>query len=600
MKNLSYIFLFLICTSFTNYSYGQKIDEKLLFTATGVNTVDAYSFYTDANGNYAYVEYDQNTSQSRLISNKGNSEFYDVVNAEPKFDKSGNNFTTAYNFRKDTTYLPDNTILLMNGEKIAVMQTVDSYNAFINSANQYQAIVTENDKQYILKYTANGDMSKTGPYDAVKSIYAEINDSQMPIDGGDKAYPNLFKNRNGDFGYILIQNGKASVMFGNDVTNTNYTDILETSFTYDKSGALSYVAKGNGLFYSGYGNEFVVQGDKKWNDFSSVNPPIKFNKDNIPIYVTMDSINENTYMSRLVVGNDYYKVWNSSKSSEISGYSGGIYDINIRDNGNIYFTGQTQIITKNPEGYDDYSYKTVNVNNGVEGKAYFSQGVKKYNKAGASLVSGSASQSDKKVSLYEMVGDNSKVVSEKKYDYISEYDFINGGSKFYYVGITYGDYDKGTRDKSDVYIDGDFIGQYEGLLGQGSEESVYNGLMFNSSGDYVFVAQNSNEKKVNGEMVYDYTSEIISNRDIETPDLPYNKKQFSYIDNLRFLKNGKIFYVGYLYPSDSVVESYLVLDGKIIGKPYTSLNNMKYNKDNNTMTYRASRGNNLYDVTLKF
>jgi hypothetical protein len=601
MKNLSYLFLFLILTSLTDFSYGQKIDEKLLYSGTGQTTIDAYSFYTDGNGNYAYVEYDPISSQSRFVSNKGNSDYYDVVNAEPKFDKNGNNYTTAYNFRKDTTYLADNNVLLMNGANVGEMTTIDSYNAFINSSNQYQCVVTEGDKQYIATYSTDKGLVKTGPYEAVKSIYAEMSD--VPVQGegdGDKMYPNLFKNKNGDFGYILIQNGKASIMFGNDVTNTNYTDISEMSFTYDKSGTLCYIGKSNGLFYSNYGNEFVVQGDKKWNDFNSINAPVKFNKDNIPVYVTIDSINESTYMSRLVVGNDYYKVMNSSKTSDVSGYTGGIYDINLMDNGSISFTGQSQIITKNPNGYDDYSYRTVNVDNGVEGKAYYNQGVKKYNKSGASLVAGSTNQNDKKVSLFMMKGKDSKVVSEKKYDGMYDYGFINGSNKYYYIGITYGDYEKEIRDKSDVYIDDEIVGTFENLLGQGSEEGTYNTIIFNSNGDYAFVVQNANEKKVNGEMIYNYTTEVISNRDVESPSLPYNKEKFAYIDNMRYLKNGKLFYVGYLYPNDTTTESFLVIDGKIIGKPYNSLNNLKYNKDNNSMTFRASRGNNIYDATLKF
>jgi hypothetical protein len=601
MKNLKYIFLFLVLTFFVNFSYGQKIDEKLIFTGTGQTTVDAYSFYSDGNGNYAYVEFDQNTNLSRLITNRGNSEYYDVVNSDAKFDRGGNNFTTAYNYRKDTTYLADKFYLLVNGEMKAEMSNIDSYNAFINSDNEYQCVVTENGNQYIAKYSTDKGLVKTGPYDMIKSIYAEWSDSPVKTQTDDKQAPNLFKNKSGDYGYIILSNGKASIMFGNSVTNTDYTDINESSFTYDRNGALTYIAKTNGQFYSAMGNECVVQGDVKWNDFNYVNMPVKFTKDNIPVYAVMDSIDENTYMSRLIVGNDNYKVYsNASKTSQVVAYSGGIYDIIVMDNGNINFTGQSQIVTKNPEGYDDYSYKTINVNNGVEGKAYYNQGIKKYSKSGSTLVAGSTNQKDKKVSLFMLTGNDSKVVSEKKYDGINDYDFINGGNKFYYIGTTYGDYDKGLRDKSDVYVNGDMIGTYEALLGQGSEDGNYNSVVFNNAGEYAFVVQNSNEKKVNGEMTYDYTSEVISSIDADTPELPYNKEKFAYIDNLRFLKNGKLFYIGYLYPNESTTESFMVLDGKIIGKSYSSLNDVRYNKDSNTMTFRASRGNNLYNVTMNF
>ncbi len=597
MKNLRYIFLFLIFTSISNFSFGQKIDEKLLFAGNGLNNVDAFSYYTDGSGNYAYVEFDANSNQSRLVTNKGNSNYYDVVNADLRFDKGGNTYTTAYNFRKDTTYLADKYTLLMNGQNVAEMTTIDSYGSFINSDNQYQCVVTENDKQYIGKYSTDKGMTKDGPYDMVKTIYAQMTDTPVQSEGDYKQAQNLFKNKSGDYGYILLNNGKASIMFGNNVTNTDYTDISEASFAYDRSGNLCYIAKNNGVFYSGYGNEFVMQGDKKWNDFNSVNAPIKFTKDNTPVYTTMDSVNENTYVTKLVVGNDIYKTYNNSaKTTEVTGYSGGIFDLNIMDNGTITFSGQTQIITKNPGGYDDYSYKTVSVTNGVESKGLYTQGVVKYNKSGARLVSGSASQSDKKVSLFL----DSKIVSEKKYDGINDYDFINGGSKYYYVAVTYGDYDKGGKDRSDVYINDDLVGKYENLLGQGTEEGNYNSIIFNSAGDYAFVIQNSSEKKVNGEMTYDYTTEIVSNRDVDTPSLPYGKKSFSYVDNLKFLKNGKMFYIGYLYPTDGTTESFLVMDGKIIGKSYSSLNSVIYNKDMNSMTFRASRGNNLYDVTIRF
>jgi hypothetical protein len=597
MKNLSYLFLFLIFTFVSSVSFAQKIEEKLLYSGTA--QVDAYSFYTDGKGNYGYIEYDVNSSQSRLVSNKGNSDFFDVVNADMKFDRDGNNYTTAYNFRKDTTYLPEMYYLLMNGQKVAELNSIDSYNAYINSANQYQCVITENYKQYICKYSTDKGLVKTGPYDIVKSIYAEITDSPYPMEGDDKMAPNLFKNKNGDYGYIVVTNNKASLVFGNDETKTDYTDILETSFTYDRNGALTYIAKSNGVFYSGYGNEFVVQGSTKWNDFNSVNPPVKFNSQNMPVYVTMDSVNESTYISRLIVGNDYYKVMNSGKTSEVSGYSGGIFDINVSGN-NISFTGQTQIITKNPNGYDDYSYRSVNVINGVEGKGYYNQGVKRFNKSGAGLFSGSSNSTDRKVSLYLMSGSDAKVVSGKKYDGINDYNFINGSSKYYYIGTQYGDYEKGERDKSDVYIGDDFIGNFESLLGQGTDDGNYNSIVFSNSGDYAFVVQNANEKKVNGELTYDYTTEIVSNQDVETPSLPYKKDKFSYIDNLRFLKNGKLFYAGYLYPTDATMECFLVLDGKIIGKAYSSLSNFIYNKDNNTATFRASKGNAIYDVTVRF
>lgn len=597
MKNLKYFFLLLFISIITNFSFGQKVDEKLLFAGNGQNNVDAYSYYTDGNGNYAYVEFDANSNQSRLVTNKGNSDYYDVVNADVRFDKSGNTYTTAYNFRKDTTYLADKYVLLMNGQNVGEMTTIDSYGSFINSDNQYQCVITDNDKYYIGKYSAEKGLVKDGPYDMVKTIYAQITDTPVIADGQDKQVQNLFKDKNGDYGYILLNNGKASIMFGNNLTKTDYTDISESSFAYDKNGNLCYVAKSNGVFYSGYGNEFVMQGDKKWNDFNSVNPPLYFTKDNTPVYTTIDSINENTYITKLVIGNDIYKTYTSAaKTTEVTGYSGGIFDVKILDNGTVNFSGQTQIITKNPEGYDDYTYKTVTVTNGVESKGLYSQGAVKYNKSGARLVSGSANQSDKKVSLFL----DSKIISEKKYDGINDYDFINGGGKYYYVGTTYGNYDKGEKDKSDVYIDGDLIGNYESLLGQGTEDGGYNSIIFNSAGDYAFVVQNSNEKKVNGEMTYDYTSEIVSNRDSDTPSLPYGKKSFSYIDNLKFLKNGKLFYVGYLYPTESTTESFLVMDGKIIGKSYSSLNNLTYNRDTNSMTFRASRGNNLYDVTIKF
>ncbi|MBS1515983.1 MAG: hypothetical protein JSS63_13180 [Bacteroidetes bacterium] len=596
MKNLIYIFLFLVVS---NISFGQKIEEKLLFSGAGTN-VDAYSFYTDGNGNYAYVEYDQNSSRSRLITNKGNSDYYDVVNAEPKFDKNGNNYTTAYNFRKDTTYLADKNYLLMNGQKAAEMNNIDSYNAFINSDGQYQCIITENDKQYIGKFSSEGGMQKTGPYDVVKNIYAPITDSPVPMEGEDKQAQNLFKDKNGNYGYILIQNGKASIMFGNNIINTDYTDMLEISFDYDKAGNLTYIAKSNGIFYSGYGNEFVVQGNKKWNDFNSVTAPVKFTKDNLPVYVITDSINDNTYISRLVVGNDVYKVMNSSKTVTIDGYSGGIFDVNISDNGGISFTGQAQIISKNSDGYDEYSYKTVNVTNGVEGKAYYNQGVKRYNKSGAGLFCGATDKSDRKISLFFSSGNDTKIVSENKYDGINDYDFINGGSKYYYIGITYGDYEKGQRDKSDVYIAGDKVGTYESLLGQAGDNGLYSSIVFNNSGDYAFVSQKSTEKKVNGELSYQYYCEVVSNKDSESPSLPNGKENFEYIDNMRFVKNGKLFYIGYLYGADGASTGYLVLDGKIFGKPYSSLTNFKFNNATNTATFRASKSGSIYDVTVRF
>jgi len=359
MKSL-YALLFLVLA---NFSYAQSINEKLLFTAPpDQTTVDAYSFYSDNTGSYAYVEYNQTTNLSRLISNQGNSEYYDIANNDIKFDKNGTVYSTAYNYRKDTTYLIESYFLLRNGQPVAEFASIDSYNAFINSSNEYQVVITEGDMQYIGRYSQEGGFEKTGPYDAVKSIYKEFTATESDV-----AQQNLFTDKDGNYGYVLILGDRASYLFGNNLTTTEYSDLNEMSFTYDKSGVLTYIAKRNGRFYMLYGNEFIVQGGKTWVTFNSVSYPIRFTPNNVPVYVVMDSLNENTYMSRLVVGDDYYKVYeDASKKKAITGYSGGIYDVNVVANGNINFTGTSQVITKNKEGYDDYWYQTLHIVTGFQ------------------------------------------------------------------------------------------------------------------------------------------------------------------------------------------------------------------------------------------
>jgi len=596
MKSL-YVFLFLVLA---NFSFGQTINEKLLFTAPAdQTTVDAYNFYSDNSGNYAYVEYNQTTNLSRLVSSKGSSEYYDIANTDIKFDRSGNIYSTAYNYRKDTTYLIDKYFILMNGQQVAEVTMIDSYNAFINSSNEYQAVITEGEMQYIARYSSAKGLEKTGPYDAVKSIYKEFTATEG--DGGDVTSQNLFTDKEGNYGYVLLLADRASYLFGNNLVTTDYSDINEMSFTYDKAGVLTYIAKRNGRFYTLYGNEFVVQGGKTWATFNNVSYPLRFTTNNVPVYVTMDSVNENTYMSRLVVGDDYYKVYaDASKKKPVYGYTGGIYDVIVVANGNINFTGTSQSIVKNKEGYDDYWYQTFNVINGVQTDGYYNQGLKKYSKSGASLSSGALKEGEGQASLFLTRGNETEVVSDRKYDGISDYDFINGGSKYYYVGMTYGNYEKNIKDKSEVYIDGDYIGQYESLLSQTSSDGNYSTIIFNPKGDYVFAVQKSNEKKVNGEMTYEYTSELVSNRDISMPKIPHGKKAFSYLDNLNFVKGGKIFYMGYVNTSDITTEIYPVLEDKIIGKGYTSIMDFKYDKVSSKASFRGARGNEIYDVTIQF
>ena len=88
-----------------------------------------------------------------------------------------------------------------------------------------------------------------------------------------------------------------------------------------------------------------ILGSTKWNDFNSINPPVRFNGQNIPVYVNMDSVNRKHYVQNglsvtIITSNELFQI------SEVSGYSGGgIYDINVSEINN-FFTGQTQIITK--------------------------------------------------------------------------------------------------------------------------------------------------------------------------------------------------------------------------------------------------------------
>jgi len=591
MKSL-YALLFLVIA---NFSFAQTVSEKVLYTApAGQQLVDAYSFYNDDKGNYAYVEYDQTNNVSRLVSNQGNSIYYDVVNNDIKFDNSGTIYSTAYNYRKDTTYLVEKYFLLRNGQAVADFASIDSYNAFINSSNEYQSVITENNMQYIATYSQDKGLVKAGPYDAVKSIYAEMNYT------GEDAGQTLFKDKNGDYGYVLILGDRASYLFGNNLYTTDYTDINEWSFTYDKNQVLSYIAKNNARFYTVTGNEFVVQGTKKWAAFGSINYPIKFTKDNVPVYVVVDSVSENIYNSRLVVGDDYYKVYtDASKKNTVSGYTGGIFDINVTDNG-INFTGSTQSITKNKEGYDEYWYKTSNIINGIETKGYYNQGVPRFNKSGAMLTSGSVKEGELQASLFWTKGKETEVVSDRKYDGINDYGFINDGNKIYYIGAIYGNYEKNIKDKSRVFIDGDFIGEYESVMSQTMDNGSYGTIVFNQSGDYVFATQNSKETKVNGESQFEYTSEIVSSKDVDMPKIPYGKKGFSYIDNLNFIKGGKIFYMGYVYTTDITSEIFPVVDDKIIGKGYSSVTDFRYNKVTNSATFRGSRGSDIYNVTIQF
>jgi hypothetical protein len=589
-KILAFIFLFSFCTSFA-----QTIDERLLFVLTNYEgNVDTYSLTYDKNtGRYAYVYYISQENKSFIISNNTVSEKYDGVSStDIKFDSEGNYYTVTTNYKED--YGIDNNFIISNGKVIKAYDLIEGYSAFINNRNEYVFIFQENNQYKIGYYNPSSGFRQSEGYDLVKPIYKSY-------DGRETLYEDMFfKNSLGERGFIGIKNNKAFLIFNDKITPTNYSDIMEYSFTTDRNGYMAFIAKSNGRFYDVKGNEFVVVGTREYPKFDYVNAPLMFNSANEPVYTVTDSVSSELYVTRFLIGENVQTVYlDNSKTQKAPEFSSGIYEIKIDDAGNItYMAGNLLDIGTG----DEYSYNTQNyfVKNGIAEELGINVGLMRFGKNGEMLFGAKENKFDELYQLYLLDGSGKRKINTISYDAFSDYGFTPDG-KIYYIAENFNlDSEKNyLSSKYFLYLDGKIIAEPPSISYQGfnySETEPASAIQFDSRGNYSFstdrIIDTVNFRYVanvwtNGNML-SYNSKISS------PDRAYN-----YISNLSYLDNDKLFYIGNIIQSEYLINSEILIDNQPVGNVYDSINDLKYDPVTRTVTFRGSRGKEIFDVTLR-
>jgi hypothetical protein len=594
--------IFLLLFLFPVFLFSQTAEEKLLYTLTTYpGNADSYSLAYDKNtGVYAYVYYIEKDNKSFIISSaKGGSisEKYDAVSSmDIKFDSQGNYYTITTNYRDD--YGIDNNFLISNGKVIKAFDMIEGYSSFVNDVDEFVSIFQEFDQYKIGYYSPVTGFRQSEGYELIKPVYRSLTTAEENTYGEEM----FFKNADGKRGFIGLKNGRAYLIFGDNVTPTEYSDIMEYSFTTDNFGNIVYIAKTGGRFYTANGNEFVVAGSQEFPKFDIVNAPVMFTPDNQPVYVTMDSVNQDLYISHLVAGNAVQDVYlNSAKTERAPDLTGGIYEVKIDENGNITYMAGHMLDLMTEENYN-YNVKNYFVRNGIAEDLGINVGLVRYWKNGEMIYGAKESKYDELFQVFLLNGNDRRKINTVSYDAYSDYGFTPDGG-IYYIAENF-NYDDEKNYKSSnyfVYLDGRLIAQPPGISFQGfnySEFTPASAIQFDTRGNYTYVTE-----ELLDTVNYVYASHVWTNG----TKLPFRSnisstaKAYNYISNLSYLDNSRLFFIGNItYPGDAyITESEILIDNVPAGKTYNSIMDLYYDQVLKIITFRGSRGKEIYDVTLR-
>ena len=599
------LFTLIAFTSAAQLSYGQYINEEEILTLDPGQMADPWSVAVDKNpGTMCYIRYSPENNTYTILSNGKESGSYGYIsNYDIKFDSRGNYYvlaSTPYDENYQSEY-----VLLVNGDSIATFPYAESYNSIITKNDEFKFPVKSSwdaeEKYRLVTYTMSGGIKESEEYLSIRLMYRGVPYNYAAGDHDQDYNQNLFEDKNGNNGYVVSDGITAMLLIGDNVTRTEYTDIDAGSFIYDNNGELCFIAKNGALFYSGPGNEFVVQGDKKYASFDYVYSPIQFTSSNVPVYTSVDYINDYQSIYSLVIGDEIQKAYRD-KDKKLAGpeFTGGVYDVQIQSDGDITYYGS--VFDQSTEGREAVMYNTAYVVNGVMSELYPGLGGVKTNSKGESISVISPDGDYYSQDLIRLNGKKGKI-NKENFTSIVDYGFTPKGD-IYYVGMKEGNYEQRIKPEYQLYIDGLLIGKYEMMLYQGMGDS-YELVKFNDKGDYAFaVSKFYYYEDYPEEQVPDASAYVITNTGKQDPKIMVpgiTKTDFDYIEYLFYTTNGKLFYNGGIsnYP-ENITYSQPVIDGQSPGNIYNSIANVHYDKLSNVLTFIGGRDNKLYNVRIDF
>lgn len=598
MNKIFLLFLFVILSG---NIFSQTIDEKEIFNLEYKGNTELYNFILDdASGNYCYAYLMPDEKKTFLISPKGKSEKYDfIMTFDTKFDSKGNYFAVSGNYESD--YGIDNYFLIINGKTFKGLEYIESSGSFINKNDEYVFIFKMKENYYVGYVKADGSFRQSEKFDQVKPIYKYFQGRGKEGDNEQIGDEYFYKNPKGERGFIVIENGKAGMLFGDDLKMTDHSDIHETSLTLNNNNELSYIAKNGGKFYENAGNEFVVSGNKKYDSFDYVSPPVLFNKNNEPVYKASDSTEQYTQNKYLVKNNEKLPLnFEQSEGDKKPTLIFDIYDIKFGENGDItYFAASDEILPANPEdasAYDEYYVKTYYVKNDKAFPIGYSTGNIIYDKEENMIYAGISDLKKKEYLLMQSNGESIIIIGQGNYDLIGDYGFMKNG-ELYYFGQQFANEKTGNKGSVKFFIGNNLTGEFENVSYQNFESGAVM-IQFSPDGNgYVINAENIGSTGNN-------KSYLVTDKG--KMDFPENTVSGSgkliNILNLMYTDNGKLFYTG-ITELDTTDYSYteeIFTDEISLGKNYRQVQKIKYNRSDNTINFLGARRNKIYTVSVSF
>lgn len=600
MMMRSFLFFVLFFLQF-NVSISQELIEKEILKIDYSGSADIYDFVLDSvSGTYCYAYRIEDQNKSFIISNNSTSEKYDYVMIETiQFDSKGNYYAITSNYKPD--YGVDNYFLIVNGKEVRNSNYIDGYSSYINNNGDYVFIFKDNELYRLGYYNIDKGFIESEAYENIKPIYRYVESfGEHEGDGGPVNPENFYRNEKGERGFIANAFNQTKIIFETSSSSYDCSDIYESSVTTNKNNELSFIGKKNGKFFEHVGNEFVVSGNKEYDEFQLAKVPLLFNSGNEPVYSAGDSIGEYKYDYWLMIGNAKQNVkYTSIKSDDHVNLGYGLSNIKVNDNGNISYVGAQEIMipatkkTGDEPVYDEFYSRSFFVDNGLAQEMGYNVNKIVYGPDGDMLYSGMADLKQKKSILMLNYGDSRVILSKDKFDDIYDYGYSPSG-EIYYVAQNYEVPEKKKPSETYLFIGGKQVGKYEYVVFQYSPEKS-SVIRFGPNNEYAYVA----EERLDSNTFSDF---VVTDKG----RLPFpsnsvtDSKSFSYISYLNYSSNGRLFFIGNVStdPVTYVVTQEVFVDNKSMGKTYTSVSNVRYNAATNQMTFNGARGDKIYFVIV--
>ncbi|MCU0372379.1 MAG: hypothetical protein MUE56_03960 [Ignavibacteria bacterium] len=546
MKNiLTAVFLFVFaCTSFA-----QDINEKKILEVKNAQPYFIYDLkYNTQNGSYTYVSYDTTNQKSKIISNKGNSGFYDYVSSlDVVFDKPGNYYAIAYNSlgEKEGVYRYK-YFLLKNGKEIGTFDNVLFPISEKNNAMYF--IANEGGKDFRVKYDfQSGNFDNGQKYD---TIYLSYISKELVHYEGEPQHELGFTKSGEDF-YVASNNGKHFVVVGGK--EMKHVDEIVYHESYeDNEGNICYIAKEIKGEEDSY---YVVQGEKEYKKFMFATGPLMFDRDNLPVYSVSD-INED-YPSEqyLAKGSDAY-----SKK-----YGRSVWLLDKSPDGGIVYTGSDTLA--------DGSYVTELVVDGKPAGTGSSIWGVVFKPDGTPVFTAEGPDNT------QNVVSGGKVVS-KNYSSVLNLNVSKNG-KIYFTGVKWGDYDKNEPNLTWFVFDGREYGPFENIM---FSEIMPELLVVNDKEEPAYIATKMMQDEMKNQIIKNY---VIGKG--------WKSGLCDYISDLTAVKND-FYYLTVNYGTDEMNSgtSQVYKNGKKIGDEYDAIKDFKIDKEKKKLSFTGSRGNTAY------